>query len=102
MACCVFGALAIPLRSGAATPVLLAIGAFIMQFFVQGAWGVIPAHAAQWEAAYAVKNFPLPPPAGAGYGRAMQVIMLGVFAAVFILTAIGRERRGVSFTDPSG
>lgn len=44
MACCVFGALAIPLWTGAATPVLLASGAFIMQFFVQGAWGVIPAH----------------------------------------------------------
>jgi SHS family lactate transporter-like MFS transporter len=129
MACCVFGALAIPLWTGSATPVVLAIGAFIMQFFVQGAWGVIPAHlnelspndvrgtfpgftyqlgnlitayAAQWEAAYAAKNFPLPPPAGANYGRAMQLIMLGVFAAVFILTAIGRERRGVSFTDPSG
>jgi len=27
-----------------ATPVLLAIGAFIMQVAVQGAWGVIPAH----------------------------------------------------------
>ncbi len=95
----------------------------------EGAWGVIPAHlnelspgdvrgtfpgftyqlgnliaayAAQWEAAYAGKNFPLAPPAGADYGRAMQIIMLGVFAAVFILTAIGRERRAVSFTEPSG
>jgi MFS transporter, SHS family, lactate transporter len=129
LACCVLGALAIPLWTGGATPVVLAIGAFIMQFFVQGAWGVIPAHlnelspndvrgtfpgftyqlgnlitayAAQWEAAYAAKNYPLPLPAGADYGRAMQVIMLGVFVAVFILTAIGRERRGVSFTEPSG
>jgi SHS family lactate transporter-like MFS transporter len=128
MACCVLGALSIPLWTGGVTPVLLAIGAFIMQFFVQGAWGVIPAHlnelspndvrgtfpgftyqlgnlitayAAQWEAAYASKNFPLPS-AGADYGRAMQLIMLGVFAVVFILTAIGRERRGVSFTEPSG
>ena len=30
-----------PLRS---TPVLLALGAFVMQVAVQGAWGVIPAH----------------------------------------------------------
>ncbi|MDB5093935.1 MAG: transporter, partial [Candidatus Eremiobacteraeota bacterium] len=44
LACCVLGAISIPLWTGGATPVLLAIGAFIMQFFVQGAWGVIPAH----------------------------------------------------------
>jgi SHS family lactate transporter-like MFS transporter len=126
MICCVLGALTIPFWTGAATPVMLAVGAFAMQFFVQGAWGVVPAHlnelspgdvrgtfpgftyqlgnlitayAAQWEASYATKNFPLPPPATANYGHAMQIIMLAVFAAVFILTAIGRERRGVSFTE---
>ncbi len=131
MICCVLGALTIFIWTGAvqfggSLPVTLAIGAFIMQFFVQGAWGVIPAHlnelspgdvrgtfpgftyqlgnlitayAAQWEAAYATKKFPLPLPAGANYGHAMQIIMLGVFAAVFILTAIGRERRGISFTE---
>jgi hypothetical protein len=27
--------------------------------------------------------------------------MLGVFAAVFILTAIGKERRGISFAEES-
>ena len=27
-----------------ATAVMLAIGAFLMQFMVQGAWGVVPAH----------------------------------------------------------
>jgi len=35
---------AIYLWAFSATPVLLAIGAFIMQVAVQGAWGVIPAH----------------------------------------------------------
>jgi SHS family lactate transporter-like MFS transporter len=122
----VLGALTIPFWTGAATPVMLAAGAFAMQFFVQGAWGVVPAHlnelspgdvrgtfpgftyqlgnlitayAAQWEASYATKNLPLPPPATANYGHAMQIIMLAVFVAVFILTAIGRERRGVSFTE---
>jgi SHS family lactate transporter-like MFS transporter len=34
----------IPLWAYSTTPVMLAIGAFLMQFFVQGAWGVIPAH----------------------------------------------------------
>ena len=35
---------ALPLWAFAATPLLLAIGAFVMQFMVQGCWGVIPAH----------------------------------------------------------
>ncbi|MBU6257792.1 MAG: MFS transporter, partial [Burkholderiales bacterium] len=35
---------AIPLWAYGATPVLLALGAFVIQVGVQGAWGVIPAH----------------------------------------------------------
>jgi SHS family lactate transporter-like MFS transporter len=120
---CVLGAITIPLWSGAPSTALLALGGFLIQFFVQGAWGVIPAHlnelspsdvrgtfagftyqvgnlisafSAQWEAAYATKSFPLPR-GGANYGHAMAIIMLGVFISVFILTAIGRERRGVVF-----
>jgi len=34
----------IPLWAFAGTPLWLGVGAFLMQFFVQGAWGVIPAH----------------------------------------------------------
>jgi SHS family lactate transporter-like MFS transporter len=34
----------IPLWVMGSTPVWLALGAFLMQFFVQGAWGVVPAH----------------------------------------------------------
>ena len=34
----------LPLWAYASTPILLAVGAFIMQVGVQGAWGVIPAH----------------------------------------------------------
>ena len=34
----------IPLWAFADSPVMLAIGAFLMQFTVQGAWGVIPVH----------------------------------------------------------
>jgi SHS family lactate transporter-like MFS transporter len=124
LACCALGAATVPFWIGAQGAALLAVSAFVMQFFVQGAWGVIPAHlnelspgdvrgtfpgftyqlgnlitafAAQWEAAYATAKFPLPAPQGADYGRAMELIMFGVFAAVFVLTAIGPERRGVSF-----
>jgi SHS family lactate transporter-like MFS transporter len=122
----VLGAASISIWTGATTPALLAVGAFIMQFFVQGAWGVVPAHlnelspgevrgtfpgftyqlgnlitafAAQWEALFATKQFPLPPPANANYGHAMQIIMLGVFVVVFVVAAIGPEKRGVSFTE---
>ena len=35
---------ALPLWAFSSTPILLALGAFVMQIAVQGAWGVIPAH----------------------------------------------------------
>jgi SHS family lactate transporter-like MFS transporter len=35
---------ALPLWAFAATPMLLALGAFVMQFLVQGCWGIVPAH----------------------------------------------------------
>ena len=37
---------------------MLATGAFIMQFFVQGAWGVIPAHLNELSPAEARATFP--------------------------------------------
>jgi MFS transporter, SHS family, lactate transporter len=39
-----FALLMVPLWIAAPNTVLIAIGVFLMQFFVQGAWGVIPAH----------------------------------------------------------
>jgi SHS family lactate transporter-like MFS transporter len=38
------GILVIPLWAFAPSTALLAVGAFLIQFFVQGAWGVIPVH----------------------------------------------------------
>ncbi len=35
---------ALPLWAFSTTPVMLALGAFVMQIAVQGAWGVVPAH----------------------------------------------------------
>lgn len=119
---CVLGAASIPLWVYAPTTALLAVGGFVIQFFVQGAWGVIPAHlnelspadvrgtfpgftyqlgnllsagSAQFGAAYAATF--TAPGGGADYAHALTIIMLIVFAAVFILTAIGPERRGVAF-----
>jgi SHS family lactate transporter-like MFS transporter len=104
--------------------VFLALGGFLIQFFVQGAWGVVPAHlnelspgdvrgtfpgftyqlgnlisagAAQMEAAYAA-TMKLPG-GGADYARALSMIMIFVFVAVFVLALIGRERRGIAFVE---
>jgi SHS family lactate transporter-like MFS transporter len=109
------GAVCVPLWAFSQTMVALAIGAFAIQFMVQGAWGVIPAHlnelspagsrgtfpgftyqignlisagAAQMEAHFATKNFPLAN-GTADYGRAMAIISLIMFAAVLVFTAIG-------------
>src|SRR5262249_38974520 len=40
------------------TATMLAVGAFLMQFFVQGAWGVIPAHLNELSPADARGTFP--------------------------------------------
>jgi SHS family lactate transporter-like MFS transporter len=117
------GILAIPLWVFAPSTALLALGAFILQFFVQGAWGVIPVHlnelspgevrgtfpgfvyqlgnlisagAAQIEGTFAKNTFPLPN-GDADYAKALAVIMLVIFAIVALVTALGKERRGIDF-----
>jgi SHS family lactate transporter-like MFS transporter len=115
-------ALMIPLWAFSAQLAWLALGGFLMQFMVQGAWGIIPAHltelapaavrgtfpgltyqlgnmisagAAQIEAAFAAR-FQLPA-GGADYARALAVIALAVFLLVVVFTAIGRESKDVDF-----
>lgn len=122
VAAVLLGILMIPLWVFAKSLVLLALGGFLMQFMVQGAWGIIPAHlnelspgdvrgtfpgftyqignlfsagAAQMEAAFA-QNFHAAN-GGADYARALAILAVTVFVAVAILTAIGRERRSVEF-----
>ncbi len=107
--------LAIPLWAFAPGAPLLWLGAFIMQFFVQGAWGVIPAHINEL-APDGVRGF-LPGFAyQCGVAIASQIPHVqALFAAhtsyartmalsaalVFILGAVaalsGPERRGVAF-----
>ncbi len=117
------GLFAIPLWAFAPNIVLLALGGFIMQFFVQGAWGVIPVHlnelspsdirgtfpgftyqlgnltsapAAQIEAGFAA-HFALPG-GGDNYAQALAIIMIVVFLAVIIFTALAGERRAIDFS----
>lgn len=51
-------ALVAPLWAFAQTPILLAVGAFLMQFFVQGAWGIVPAHLNELSPRHARGTFP--------------------------------------------
>ncbi len=111
----VLGIAMIPLWVHAPTTALLALGAFLLQFMVQGAWGIIPAHlnelspsgargtfpgftyqlgnlisagAAQLEATVAKTRFALPNGA-ADYGGALAAIALIVLIAVILFTALG-------------
>jgi MFS transporter, SHS family, lactate transporter len=108
----------IPLWALSSGPVLLAIGAFLMQFMVQGAWGVIPVHLNELSPDTARGTFPgvvyqlgnllasvnatlqagIATYYGGNYGIALAMVA-GVTAVVICgLTAVGSEARGVAFS----
>jgi SHS family lactate transporter-like MFS transporter len=111
----VFAILLIPLWAYSPSVALLYVGAFLMQFMVQGAWGVIPAHLSElspdsvrgflpgfayqcgvllsssvvWiQAVYAQRT---------SYATAMAFTAVTVFSAACVMTAVGRERHGAKF-----
>ncbi len=111
----VLAALLIPLWAYAPNMILLVVGAFLMQFMVQGAWGVIPAHLAELspdsvrallpgfayqsagviassvpyiEALYAQKT---------SYSTAMALTAICVFVLASVMALAGRERHGQKF-----
>jgi MFS transporter, SHS family, lactate transporter len=105
----------IPLWAYAPTTGLLMLGAFLMQFMVQGAWGVIPAHITELSPD-SVRGF-LPGFAyqcgvliagtvgyleavfarRMNYANAMAVTALTVFLICALVVALGREKRGIEF-----
>jgi SHS family lactate transporter-like MFS transporter len=107
--------LAIPLWAYAPTMVLVMIGAFIMQFMVQGAWGVIPAHITELSPDTVRGFFPgFAYQCGvllAGsiafleallaermhYSNAMAITALSVFSLCILVVALGREKKGIEF-----
>ncbi|HMF56357.1 MAG TPA: MFS transporter [Pyrinomonadaceae bacterium] len=111
----VLGILAIPLWAFSPSLALLVAGAFLMQFMVQGAWGVIPAHITELSPD-AVRGF-LPGFAyqcgvliagtapylqariakQIGYTRTMALTALIVFSLAALVAGLGRERRGITF-----
>ena len=103
----------VPLWAYAPSQTLLIVGAVLMQFMVQGAWGVIPAHLAELspssvrallpgfayqcagviassvvfiEAVYAQRT---------SYATAMALTAVTVFVLASVMAMLGRERRGV-------
>jgi SHS family lactate transporter-like MFS transporter len=105
----------IPLWAFSPSIIGLVIGAFAMQFMVQGAWGVIPAHITELSPD-SVRGF-LPGfayqcgvllassvgylealfAARTSYAHSMAIVALTVFSAAAIIAWAGRERHGVEF-----
>jgi len=112
--------LLIPLWAFAPNVWLLAVGAFLMQVMVQGAWGVIPAHITElspdavrgvlpgfgYQCGAAIAGWM--PYIGAtiaartGYAWAMAVTAGTVFVLCAIVASVGPERRGVEYGAPAG
>ena len=112
LGCCV-----IPLWAFPRNTVWLWAGGFLIQFMVQGAWGVIPAHISELSPD-SVRGF-LPGFAyqcgvliagtapyvqshlveqkGWGYGNVMSLTALIVFMLAAVVTAVGQERRATAF-----
>src|SRR5438309_5215531 len=107
----------IPLWAFSATPVLLGLGAFLVQVAVQGAWGIIPVHlnelspplarslfpgfAYQLGNLIASKNAPIQAGIaeahGNNYGLSLALVC-GVTAVIIaIWTALGPERKNADF-----
>jgi SHS family lactate transporter-like MFS transporter len=105
----------VPLWVGAPTTALIAVGAFLVQFFVQGAWGVIPAHINELSPGALRGFFPgfayqlgvlvassityVESVLGEHftYGQAMGVLAAVVMIGVSIVTWLGPEAHRISF-----
>jgi SHS family lactate transporter-like MFS transporter len=109
----------IPLWAYSHTVLMLALGGFLMQFMVQGAWGVIPAHLNELSPpevrgtfpgfAYQIGNL-LSSRNGVLQAKIAEQRYAGVFAPVLawtllivatlvaVVTGVGRERRGVDLS----
>jgi SHS family lactate transporter-like MFS transporter len=111
----VAGLIVVPFWIAGESPWRIVIGVFLMQFFVQGAWGVIPAHINELSPNHLRGFFPgfayqlgvmfaasIPYVESAlgertTYTQAMGGLVAVVFIIAFIVTALGPEAKGVSF-----
>ena len=108
----------LPFWAFGATPLVLGLGAFLMQIAVQGAWGVIPAHLNELSPAEIRGTFPgvvyqlgnllaainlnlqvaIAQASGENYGLALALVVGSVAIVITLLVAFGPERRGVSMS----
>jgi MFS transporter, SHS family, lactate transporter len=107
----------IPLWAFSNSVIMLSVGAFLIQFFVQGAWGVIPVHLNELSPDSVRATFPgftyqlgnlfaskngtiqttLAVSLGNNYGLALAITAVTVASAVAVVTALGPEALGVKF-----
>jgi MFS transporter, SHS family, lactate transporter len=107
----------LPLWAFAAGAVWLAVGAFLMQVMVQGAWGVVPVHLNELSPDAARGTFPgfvyqlgnliasvnatlqagIAAHYGGDYAFALAVVAGAVAVVIVILTAVGTEAKGIAF-----
>jgi len=108
----------LPLWAFASGSVMIGIGAFLMQFMVQGAWGVIPSWLTELVPANARAVLPgfvyqlgnliasvnatlqskIAAVNGGNYGVGMAIVAGTVAVLIFILAALGRETRGMKIS----
>ena len=111
----VLGALLIPVWAYAPNQALLITGAFLMQFMVQGAWGIIPAHLAElspdsvrallpgfaYQTAGLITSFAGPLEAlyaqHSSYSAALALTAFVVFAVASLMAWLGHEHHGQRF-----
>jgi SHS family lactate transporter-like MFS transporter len=105
----------IPLWAFSPVLVGLVVGAFLMQFMVQGAWGVIPAHITELSPdnvrgflpgfayqcgvliASSVAYLEAVLATRMSYARSMAIVAVIVFSAAAIIAWLGRERHAIEF-----
>lgn len=113
--CAALGLPIVPLFAYSRTAAMLCLGSFLMQLFVQGAWGVIPAHLTEMSpdairgvypgVTYQLGNllaaFNLPIQErlaeSHGYPFALAATIVPVLLVVAVLTAIGKDATGIRF-----
>lgn len=113
--CAALGLPIVPLFAYSRTAAMLCLGSFLMQVFVQGAWGVIPAHLTEmspdairgvypgvtYELGNLLAAFNLPIQErlaeSHGYPFALAATIVPVLLVVAVLTAIGKDATGIRF-----
>ena len=113
--CAVLALPVVPLFAFSPTLALITLGAFLMQIFVQGAWGVIPAHLSELSPdevrgfypgvtyqlgnLLAALNLPIQTSLADSHsgGFALAAVIVPTLLIVILLTAVGSERHSADF-----